>query len=301
MLIPIAASVPRYCFDNDTYWYIIECQMEDGSHWELSRYYNDFYDFQIKLIEGFPEEAGNQDKPRTLPYMPGPVAHVTDAISNGRRQNLDEYIHKVLNMPPHISRSMLLRKFFAPRQGDFEIDPNAVGGDYRLSGASQRSQTLLQAGQIPQQSLNGPSGVSSAYDGMPAPGVRPNNQQGQPSVSAGAGTGGPNGNGSFVHNQSGAVTQDSAASSVNQNSAGAMKVKVFFQEDIIAIRVPTSISFTALKQKLIDRLRVDEDVVIQYKDEQTNSYIDMETDDHLEVALSRNPKLTLYVAYAADA
>ena len=115
------------------------------------------------------------------------------------------------------------------------------------------------------------------------------------------GIAGPNGNGPFLHNQASSLTHGSAASSVNQNPGGAMKIKVFFQEDIIAIRVPTSISFTALKQKLTDRLRVNEDVVIQYKDEQTNSYIDMENDDHLEVALTRNPKLTLYVAYAEDA
>ena len=59
-LAPVQASVPRYCFDNDMYWYIIECQMEDGRWFELSRYYADFYDFQIALLETFPEEAGNK-------------------------------------------------------------------------------------------------------------------------------------------------------------------------------------------------------------------------------------------------
>lgn len=59
--------------------------MEDGRCWELSRYYHDFYDFQIALLTQFEEEAGNRGKPRTLPFMPGPVTHVTDAISNGRR------------------------------------------------------------------------------------------------------------------------------------------------------------------------------------------------------------------------
>ena len=298
-LAPVSASVPRYCFDNDTYWYIIECQMEDGRHWELSRYYNDFYDFQIKLLEGFPEEAGNRGKARTLPFMPGPVAHVTDAISNGRRQNLDEYIRKILSMPPHISKCNLLRQFFSPRQGDFEIDPSAVGEEYRLSGASQQSLSQTQSNQASRQSLNSPT-IGQAYGGMPPPGARISQQRGLPSTSATGGVPGPNGTTPFLHTQASTLTQASAASSVNANPGGAMKIKVFFQEDIIAIRVPTSISFAALKQKLIDRLRVNEDVVIQYKDEQSNSYIDMENDDHLEVALARNPKLTLYVAYASD-
>jgi len=78
-----------------------------------------------------------------------------------------------------------------------------------------------------------------------------------------------------------------------------MKVKVFFQEDIIAIRVPQDISFQALKDKLRDRLKVNEDIVIQYKDEPTNSYIDLLSDEQLDIALQRNPKLTLYVNYAS--
>jgi len=77
-----------------------------------------------------------------------------------------------------------------------------------------------------------------------------------------------------------------------------MKVKVFFQDDIIALRLPQDVVFAALKEKLIERLKVNEDIVIQYKDEPTNSLIDLENDDNLDVALQRNPKLTLYVNYA---
>ncbi|KAL8987098.1 MAG: hypothetical protein Q9177_003663, partial [Variospora cf. flavescens] len=88
---PVSASVPRYCFENDKYWYIIECQLEDGRHWELSRYYQNFYDFQIALLQEFPQEADSERGNRILPYMPGPVTYVTDAISNGRRESLDDY------------------------------------------------------------------------------------------------------------------------------------------------------------------------------------------------------------------
>ena len=295
LLAPVSASVPRYCFDNDIYWYIIECQMEDGRHWELSRYYNDFYDFQIKLLEGFPAEAGNRGEKRSLPFMPGPVAHVTDAISNGRRENLDEYIRKILSMPPYISKCNLVRQFFSPRQGDFEIDPSAIGEDYRLSGASQQSLQQVQS----RQSMNSPT-EGAAYGGMPPPGVRPMHQRGQQSVSATGGVPVVNGGGPFLHTQGSTLTQASASSAQNANTGGAMKIKVFFQEDIIAIRVPVNISFAGLKQKLINRLRVNEDILIQYKDEQTNSYIDMENDSELEVALTRNPKLTLYVVFAVD-
>jgi len=271
------------------YWYIIECQMEDGRWWELSRYYADFYDFQIALLEMFPEEAGNTGKPRTLPFMPGPVAHVTDAISNGRRQNLDEYMKKIVGMPPHISRSMLVRNLFKPKPGqDFEIDPSALGEDYRLSGGSQQSMqpvSRVSSNQI---------GTGNAYGGMPPPSGRVSQQQRQMPMSAGGGMDRP----PYLHSQASNLTQASTSSSMKANNAGGgMKVKVFFQDDIIAIRVPQDVSFSALKERLMERLKVNENILVQYKDEPTNSFIDLENDDNLDVALQRNPKLTLYVAF----
>ena len=295
-LAPVQASVPRYCFDNDMYWYIIECQMEDGRWFELSRYYADFYDFQIALLESFPEEAGNKGKPRSLPFMPGPVAHVTDAISNGRRQNLDEYIKKIIGMPPHISKSVLVRNLFKPKPNqDFEIDPNALNEDYRLSGGSQQSLQRTQSNQTGQSS--NPNIPGGGYGGMPPPpGPRSSAQQGRgPPPGMAQSNGGP-----YLHTQASNLTQHSGSSMRAQNNpGGAMKIKVFFQEDIIAIRVPQDITFTALKDKLIERLKVNEDIVIQYKDEPTNNYMDLENDDNLDVGLQRNPKLTLYVNYAA--
>lgn len=78
-----------------------------------------------------------------------------------------------------------------------------------------------------------------------------------------------------------------------------MKVKVFFQEDIIAIRVPTDISYQQLKDKLRDRLKINEDIAIQYKDEPTNTIQDLMDDTDLETALQQNPKLALYVNFVS--
>lgn len=304
LLAPISASLPRYCFDNDMYWYIIECQMEDGQHWELSRYYTDFYDFQIALLEEFPEEAGNRGLPRTLPFMPGPVAHVTDAISNGRRQNLDEYIRKILSMPPHISRCHLVRKLFAPRQGDFEIDPNAVGEDYRLSSVSQHSTLNDRSASASRQSsssaMNG-----GAYSGMPPPSGRPYHSRGQPSLSGNpgqGGAGGVGGNSGFLqpmNRQASSLTQASASSSNAAASGGWVKIKVMFQDELILIRVPSDITYLQLQDKLKDRLKLSEDLFVQYRDDPTNANVDLNNDTDLDIALQRNAKLTLLVARAS--
>ncbi|KAL2004054.1 hypothetical protein VTN02DRAFT_559 [Thermoascus thermophilus] len=296
LLAPVSASVPRYCFDNDKYWYIIEAKMEDGRWWELSRYYHDFYDFQIQLLTQFEEEAGNRGKPRTLPFMPGPVTHVTDAISNGRRQNLDDYIKKLLAMPPHISRCQLVRELFAPRPGDFEIDPNALGDDYRLSAGSQQSSHDASGStsrQSSQGQFNAGTGSFSASSGRLSHQSHLSHRT-QPSLSQTNGSPQSRADlqGQVMNRQPSSLTQTST------NSNGAMKVKVFFQDDIIAIRVPNDIMFQQLKEKLIDRLKVNEDIIIQYKDEPTGNFVEIISDNDLETALQRNPKLTLYVNLA---
>ncbi|KAE8144105.1 hypothetical protein BDV25DRAFT_146092 [Aspergillus avenaceus] len=273
LMAPVAASIPRYCFDNDKYWYIIEAKMEDGRCWELSRYYNDFYDFQITLLTQFEEEAGNRGKPRTLPFMPGPVTHVTDAISNGRRQNLDEYIKNLLAMPPHISRCQSVRELFAPRPGDFEIDPSAFGEDVRFSGGSHHSSVHDVSRCASRQSTQ----ASAAVD-------RTSHQRSQPSVSLGNGAPPP------MNRQPSSLTQVSTTS-----SGGAMKVKVSFQGDLIAIRVPSDISLQQLREKLMDRLKVNDDIAVQYKDEPSGTYVELASDGDLDTAIQRNSKLTLFV------
>ncbi|KAG5295335.1 protein kinase [Histoplasma ohiense] len=308
-LAPVSACIPRYQYDHDKYWYIIRAKMEDGRYWELSRYYHDFYDFQIALLREFEEEAGNRGKPRTLPFMPGPVTHVTDVISSGRRQNLDEYIKKLLSMPPHISRCQLVRQLFAPRPGDIEIFPNS-SDEYRLSGGSRRS-----SGQDPSQpesphSSRGhmntggyPTGSMGPPISQRQPQAQSHLQQGRvPSQSQSNGSG----NGSvslsraelqnqMMNRQPSAMTQTSSSAN---SSAGAIKIKVFFQDDLIAIRVPNDINYAQLREKLKGRLKLGDDIILQYKDEPSNGFVELLSDNDLDTALQRNAKLTLYVGLA---
>ncbi|KAJ5942734.1 hypothetical protein N7516_002902 [Penicillium verrucosum] len=278
LLIPISAYIPRYCFDNDKYWYIIEAKMEDGRCWELSRYYHDFYDFQIALLTQFEDEAGNRGRGRTLPFMPGPVTHVTDAISNGRRQNLDEYIKKLLSMPPHISRCQLVCELFSPREGDFEIDPNAFGEDARFSGGSQHSggepqQTVSR--QSSQQQINASTErVSQQRAPAPTPTPAPYTNGGPP-----------------AHEPPSQLHYPSLGRVDQQRDEGQ-------GDDLIAIRIPSGVSMQHLKDKLCDRLKIQDDIVVQYRDESSGSYIDLYTDQDLENAMQRNTKLTLFVNVA---
>lgn len=324
LLAPISASIPRYCFENDKYWYIIECVMEDGRHWELSRFYQNFYDFQIALLQEFPKEADSNAGTRILPFMPGPVTYVTDAISNGRRESLDAYVKNLLSLPSYISKCQLVRELFAPREGDSELDPRRVGEDYRLSNASIQSSagdsfSRTVSRQSSRGQINGNNGYSAASMGPPQD--RTSHQRSQNSAPAanGASAGQQNfrNQPDFQHQaginrQASSLTQASATSSgthpsltANNNnsttnivSSGALKIKVWFEEDCIAIRVPSDITFQQLKDKLKDRLKVQDEIVVQYKDEPSGNYVELRSDPDLDLALARNAKLQLNVQYA---
>ncbi|POR35856.1 Polarity protein BemA [Tolypocladium paradoxum] len=266
---PVWARIPRYCFAEDKYWFVIEAELEDGRCWELSRYYQDFYDFQIALLAEFPAEAGNTGtQKRSLPYMPGPVSYVTDAITEGRLYNLDAYVKNLLNQPVQISRCDLVKLFFAPREGDYEIDANANGEDeYRLSQGSHQSSVDSPANAASRQSsrnnLNG-----YGYSGLSA-----TPRQGSSS------------------NLGGAQSQQQSQASL------AMKIKVKFKEDVFAMRVATDIQFQELHDKIRDRVKAapDEQMQLFYLDDPSGSQQNLMSDSDLDYALQRNEKLTVYV------
>ena len=282
LISPISARIPRYCFAEDKYWFVIEAELEDGRTWELARYYEDFYDFQIALLTEFPVEAGTTGKKqRTLPYMPGPVNYVTDAITEGRRHNLDTYVKNLLAQPPYIARCPLVKQFFAPREGDYEIDLGALDEEYRLSAGSRPSSADDPASrQSSKQNLNNPTNPGG-YGGLGRPPTGNNNNQ--TPLARGVSS----------------LSQPSQTSlSPGMQAAGAfMKVKLSYNGDMIAIKVPADIAFETLSDRIADRLKIPpgEDPQLSYKDEATGDKPPLMNNADLDLALQRNEKLLLYV------
>lgn len=263
LFAPVSAHIPRYCYAEEKYWFVIEAVLEDGRQWELSRYYEDFYDFQIALLREFPIEAGNGGtKKRTLPYMPGPVNYVTDAITEGRLHNLDAYVKNLLAQPPYIARCDLVKQFFNPRQGDYEIDSVADEEQHVLNG-SQPPATGLAA-----SNMNGNGG----YAGQQQPAMaRQASSLSQPS-------------------------QSSLSPGLNQ-TAQAIKIKVSFNNEMIAIRVPSDIAFRDLYDKIRDRLKISvaDQMQLYYKDDSSGERPAMISNNDLSAAIRRNEKLLVYV------
>ena len=273
---PSRASVPRFLYADNKFHFIIECTLANGSHWDLSRIYEDFYELQINLIKMFPDEAGQTGRERTLPYMPGPVQFVTDKISEGRRENLDEYLHHLLQLGQHITKSVLVCGFFTPRPGDYEVDANeadlsqhaisaAAANQNRYSQMSQRSQrsqrsqqhltpTMGQGGQ-PAQHHRQLSSTTGSYA---------NHQRSQQSIGS---------SGSQRHHPSeyspqpavhpGPPQRQITGASVISTSANtntALKVKVWFdRETCVVVRMPPKGQFrySDLYHKISERRKLE--------------------------------------------
>lgn len=295
---PISAKIPRYCFAEDKYWFVIEAALEDGRHWELSRYYEDFYDFQISLLREFPAEAGNTGtQKRTLPYMPGPVSYVTDAITEGRQHNLDAYVKNLLTQPPYISRCTLVKQFFAPREGDYEIDPNANNEDYRLSGGSQPSSNESPTNAASRQSSRGNLNTQG-FTGLTAAPNNPTHQKAQSSLASNGAGGIPRQTSSLSQPSNNSLSGAGAGAAAGQQPA-ALKVKVYFGDDLIAMRLPTDVQYQQLYDKIRDRLKIPqgETIALYYKDESSGERPSLISNNDLDFALRRNDKLIIYVEY----
>jgi bud emergence protein 1 len=299
LLAPVKACVPRYCFADDIFWFIIECEMEDGRHWELQRLYQDFYDLQIQLIATYPVEAGTSGAgERTLPFMPGPVTYVTDNISNGRRANLDEYIMNLLKLGSHITNGPLVKGFFAPRQGDYEIDPEVIAAEEsRLSQQSAHSSNPSQ-GTSRQSSAEQMQATTPATPYSAGPQYT-NHQRGQSSVSqAYSSTLNP----PPMNHAHSSVSTTTSNTNTGTGGLSALKIKVWFEIDnCVVIRMPTSLSYVDLYNKLKERRQMEkpdeqeEELMIEYRDEIECTFYPIENDEDLQIAVERNPKLTLSV------
>jgi len=276
---------------------MVNATMEDGRTWSLCRFYEDFYDFQIALLDEFKEEAGHTGQPRILPYMPGPVTYVTDTISSARRQSLDEYIKKLLSMPAYISKCRLVKLLFAPRPGD--VETTHYRGSQQLSAHENRRSA---ASQLSSDSSREPSRQSSAhnlngnpvngYPGLSAPPPRTSGQMRGTNGIAQA---------QQIHYRTPSDLQpprmlrnDSSMSSIS-GSGQFLKIKIEYQDEMIAVRLPKDVSFAQLQDKLQERLGAVNFNTIQYKDEASGQVLALYSDHDLNAAISRNPKLKLFV------
>ncbi|KAJ6539010.1 hypothetical protein B0H19DRAFT_1036617 [Mycena capillaripes] len=155
--ILLSANVVSFHFEMEEYWFRVDAVFQPyasspgqalppAKSLILFRVYNDFYDFQVSLLDTFPREAGRQPpSPRMLPYMPGPADNVDDALTATRRNELDEYVVSLCQLSTagarYILEHQVVREFLALKPGDVENTiPPRVQDIEALFGPNQPGQ-----------------------------------------------------------------------------------------------------------------------------------------------------------------
>ncbi|KAJ6567205.1 scd2/ral3 [Mycena vulgaris] len=156
--ILLSAKVVSFHFEMEEYWFRVDAifqpyapspgqALPPAKSLILFRVYNDFYDFQVSLLDTFPREAGRQPpNPRMLPYMPGPAEEVDDTLTATRRNELDEYVNSLCELSnagaKYILEHQVVREFLSLKPGDVENPiPARVQEMDALFGRSQSVQS----------------------------------------------------------------------------------------------------------------------------------------------------------------
>lgn len=148
--MPVSATIPSFHQESGEYWFRLDSRYQPDPENEydpppsqiamvLYRNYDDFYAFQLDLLDTWPVEAGREkrdpDGPplketdRILPFMPGPVDDVTDQVTVERRNDLNIYVQELISLPDppsnaeYILRCDLVRRFFSQKPGDVILPP----------------------------------------------------------------------------------------------------------------------------------------------------------------------------------
>ncbi|KAF9107168.1 bud emergence protein 1 [Mortierella sp. AM989] len=278
----VHATVESFHHEEDQYWYSVRVELASGATRNLFRLYDDFYNFHIALLEEFPVESGRVgDQPRILPFMPIPLEVVTDIVSASRRADLDGYVQDLCRLPQRITQHQLVEQLFAVREGDSESPAGTGAGAARAVSPTQgrsRSSRELDPRASPALGAVATGGqragvaaraqqAAHSY-GDESPGLRSQPQFLQPTLPASAGT-----------------------------SDETIKVKISYDEDIMAMRIPATISFKTLQQKIFDRLQV-EDKNLSYRDDRGDFAV-IQTDADVRDAIDRSGgKLMIYVDHS---
>ncbi|KAF8609499.1 hypothetical protein BDV93DRAFT_602163 [Ceratobasidium sp. AG-I] len=338
----VSASVPSFHFENREYWFRINARYAPYPPHEraptppprdlvLYRVYDDFYEFQIALLDALPIEAGRQtpegtpipppeaNEPppdRLLPYMPGPLSYVDDSITTIRCKELDEYVGNLCDLAVrgavHVLAHPLVRKFFSPRSGDMmdemTFDADAAQGEATATEAWSDGQTVGDRAETTVASQFAQMDVrdrEQERDRTPSSHARSHSRSHSRAQSQSQSRSQSQVGRYSEYDAAGQLmspplpTASTGASGGGSANPAFIKVKIFHRstDDLIAIRVPPNVTHRQLMNKVRERL--DKDVAkLQYRDSMRGrgeeGFIELVGDEELREWIRASDKLVLF-------
>ena len=170
-----AASVESFHQEEGSFWFHLRASFSTGASLVLYRLYQDFYDFQIALMDEFPIEAGRippgeegkgfPAPERILPMMPGPTDYEDEVVCARRVHDLSIYLTDLCALPDSLRMSGLMYEFLVPRAGDVEV---AVGNGRGDVGGNKGTSIEGQYGELVEylDSMDGPSTTNGGASGL---------------------------------------------------------------------------------------------------------------------------------------
>lgn len=100
---PLSASVAHYLTFEDRFWYRVDVDYSTGEHGYLCRYYQDFYDLHVHLLENFTSvDIGESEESVKLPKLPEPVPSLSCSSEDAevflrRCKQLSSYMNDLIS------------------------------------------------------------------------------------------------------------------------------------------------------------------------------------------------------------
>lgn len=234
------AAVDSYHLEHGRYQYLVVARLSNGRTRYLYRYYQDFYDLQVKLLELFPYEAGKiENSRRIIPLIPGPLINVNDSISKLRREKLDYYLRNLVALPSHIARSEEVLGLFEVLENGF--DKEVLESQSQTEKRSSRP--VMRQSHYQQDRL---SQYSALQTNVHRASVTPS----MDSLTQRSGSG----SSSNLLANSGPVSASAASAA---EKLAKVKVKFYYEDDIFVLLLPVNLRLQDLKTKLLKRLNLD--------------------------------------------
>ncbi|KAI8849263.1 Phox homologous domain-containing protein [Chytridium lagenaria] len=126
----ISVRVSRYELKSKKIYFVCQANV-DGKNLVLYRTYDDFYKFQLRMLDAFHVKGME----RIIPYLPGPKIFVTERVCKKRVKKLDDYFQDLLHLEPRIAQSTLVYEFLKEKTEDVawnDVLYGTAGGKRRI-------------------------------------------------------------------------------------------------------------------------------------------------------------------------